>query len=104
MHQPLPLIQSHDQENHSINHDKLKLYGYFLLISTWIVFIISINTFFEIWRFIIQAIPSPLRETLTGYFEILDSYILKIWCIYIVCWWWAVISWCGLEMFRNSKK
>ncbi|KAL1573297.1 hypothetical protein MG5_01697 [Candida albicans P57072] len=106
---PLPLIESPDSiDLDPINHENLAVYGYLLLISTWMLFIISINSIFEIWRFIIQPLQSSptsllLYDKLTISFETIDSYIIKLWCIYVVCWWWAIVSWSGLKLFRHSK-
>ncbi|CAX43524.1 conserved hypothetical protein [Candida dubliniensis CD36] len=108
--QPLPLIESPDSiELDPINHENLAIYGYLILISTWILFIISVNSIFEIWRFIIQPLQLSssssivLHDKLTSFFETIDSYIIKLWCIYVVCWWWAIVSWSGIKLFRHSK-
>ena len=81
---PLPLIESPDSiDLDPINHENLAVYGYLLLISTWMLFIISINSIFEIWRFIIQPLQSSptsllLYDKLTISFETIDSYIIKV--------------------------
>ena len=104
MTKPLPLIEYQFTPKDTLNYSRLSKYGYLILMTTWFLFIITINSIFEIWRYVIYPLPSPLRQSITIIIETFDSYIFKLWCIYIVCWWWAVISWCGLEMFRNSKK
>ncbi|CAI5758240.1 unnamed protein product [Candida verbasci] len=100
---PLPLIDPEDEID-NLNYDNLRIYGYILLISTYVLFIISINSFFELWKFIIQPLyGGEMYFQLYTIFKFIDDMIVRIWCIYIVCWWWAIISWCGLKLFRHSK-
>lgn len=103
MVKPLPLIEYQFTPKDTLDYSRLSKYGHLILFVTWFLFIISVNSIFELWRYVILPLSSLLRDNLTIYFETLDSYVFKLWCIYIVCWWWALISWCGLEMFRNSK-
>ena len=59
----------------------------------------------EIYNSTITVMPTSLLlyDKLTIFFETIDSYIIKLWCIYVVCWWWAIVSWSGLKLFRHSK-
>lgn len=82
----------------------LKLYGYAILLSTWLLFIITMNSFFHLWQFIIAPITGTLLHTqLTTVFRTIDGLVVKLWCIYVVCWWWAFVSWTGLKLFSHSK-
>ncbi|RCK67157.1 hypothetical protein Cantr_02647 [Candida viswanathii] len=104
MAKPLPLIDYQSPPKDTLDYLRLLYYGYLLLTATWLLFIVTVNSIFEIWKYVVQPVPAPLRDTLTMWFETIDAYVIKLWCIYVVCWWWAIVSWCGLEMFRNSKR
>ncbi|EGW32865.1 uncharacterized protein SPAPADRAFT_54862 [Spathaspora passalidarum NRRL Y-27907] len=105
---PLPLIGhvKSTNEGDEIDYSKLEFYGRLILGFTWITFVVSINSFFELWKFVIYPFSSS-NESLYNYlhtiFKTIDDYVLKLWCIYIVFWWWASISWCGLKLFRHSR-
>lgn len=93
-----------EQEDSNEFYPNLKFYGYAILVSTWLLFIITINSFFQLWQFIISPITgTPLYDQLTSIFYTIDGLVVKSWCIYVVCWWWAFISWTGLKLFRHSK-
>ena len=82
----------------------LARYGYAILISTWLLFLITLNSFFHTWRFIIIPISGyELHQRLCWWFETMDDLVVKLWCIYVVGWWWAFVSWSGLKLFRHSK-
>lgn len=115
--EPLPLIRREedtvflsDNENSEdcLNYKDLRRIGLSLIIGSFLVFIISVNSLFKTWRYII----SPLKEEfgdgklynrLFKSFEVIDDYVLKIWSIYIMMWFWAGFSWLGLKLFRHSK-
>lgn len=115
--EPLPLIErpghfymgeySADLESVEVQN-RLKFYGYVLIISTWIIFFISVNSLFKLWTYVIHPL-SLNAETLQLYgklrtvFETLDTYVISCWCIYVVVWWWSFASWCGMKLFRHSK-
>lgn len=86
----------------------LKVYGYSILIASWMLFVVSINSIFEVWKFVIYPL-STHKETLSlynhmdKYFSILDKYFMRFWGMYVVIWWWSIVSWCGLKLFRHSK-
>lgn len=93
-----------EQEESNELHPNLKFYGYAILISTWLLFVVTINSFLQLWQFIISPIAgTPLYNHLTTIFHTIDDLVVKLWCIYVVCWWWAFISWTGLKLFRHSK-
>lgn len=98
---PLPLIEP--QEPDLVVGDTTK-YGYFLLALTWTLFVITINTLFKLWT--LALIPLRLYtvyDSLYTVFETLDYYVLVLWGIYVLAWWWALVSWAGLKLFRHSK-
>lgn len=111
MDEPLPLISWNDSdvvEDDVEETNWLGIYGYSMLAVSWVIFIISINTFFKLWRFVIL----PLKLTNTGFnlydklsyhLQVFDSYVIRIWNIYIVIWWWAIVSWLGLKLFKHSQ-
>lgn len=92
----------------TLNKFKISFYGYLLIFITWIILLISLISFFKIWIFIIYPFSlnpntKVLHKQLTLIFTLIDDYILKIWNIYVVFWWWSIISWCGLKLFSHSK-
>ncbi|KAK6199614.1 uncharacterized protein RJT21DRAFT_48252 [Scheffersomyces amazonensis] len=111
--EPLPLIRIRDtiedpQESDQENYDSILWYGYLILLCSWVLFVMSINSIFELWKFIIHPLSVsertiPIYKSLQVTFECTDRYILKLWCIYIIVWWWSIISWTGLKLFRHSK-
>jgi len=93
-----------EQEELAEPYQNLKFYGYAILISTWLLFVITITSFFQLWKFIISPMAgTPFHTQLTTIFTTVDGLVVKLWCIYVVCWWWAFISWTGLKLFRHSK-
>ncbi|KAI5967982.1 hypothetical protein CANMA_002750 [Candida margitis] len=95
---------SHNSNESYEYYPNLKLYGYAILVSTWLLFIITINSFFQLWQFIISPMAgTSLHEQLTHIFQIIDDLVIKLWCIYVAFWWWAFISWTGLKLFSHSK-
>ena len=93
---PIPLIPWHQQAE----LPNLKLYGYLLLFALWAIFIITINSIFQLWRYIIDPHQSPV---LTSWMNTFDEYVFRSWSFYVVIWWWAIIAWCGIKLFRHSK-
>lgn len=78
--------------------------GWFMLIITWGLFVISINTFFKLWVYVIDPLKDTLYyEPIRRACEFADNTILTCWCIYVLSWWWAIVSWVGLKLFRHSK-
>lgn len=108
--EPLPLIKRSDAAVYN-QYDvrrthSLEFYGYAILISTWLVFVVSINSLFGIWKYVIYPLSlsdSGLYSRLTDIFTTIDSYILSMWSIYVVIWWWSIGAWVGLKLFRHSK-
>lgn len=86
----------------------LKQIGVIIIFSVWAIFLVSVNSFFEIWRFVIYPLKfhsetSALHKELERWFLTVDYYVVSMWCLYVVFWWWAVFSWIGLKLFRQSK-
>ncbi|CAH6721420.1 hypothetical protein CLIB1444_06S01772 [[Candida] jaroonii] len=105
MNSPLPLIPCDDpvDEDEQVSSFSIGVLGYMILFASWLVFVISCNTFFEIWRYVILPLKGDTYETISRYFEVVDAYVFKFWNVYVVIWWWAIISWTGLKLFRHSK-
>lgn len=115
--EPLPLIEKSEfahkpdslEEDYESNEGiSLATYGYLILLASWIIFLVSFNTLFKIWSFIIHPLSlDPVTKSryveLKNFFECLDYYVLSCWCIYVVIWWWSCASWVGLKLFRHSK-
>lgn len=105
---PLPLIVSPDEVYTKQAEDIPMWYGYALIVLTWLLFLVTINSVFECWRYIIEPLKwsestAKYFTTLESVFSTLDSAVLSLWCVYVVAWWWANASWLGLKLFRQSK-
>ncbi|QBM89065.1 hypothetical protein METSCH_D01250 [Metschnikowia aff. pulcherrima] len=111
---PLPLIQCSQDSTHAeheyrlANNKHLASYGYLLIALTGGLFLTTINTLFECWRWVIHPLKIhedtvDLYNFLELWFERLDYVIVSLWCIYVVAWWWALFSWVGIKLFRHSK-
>lgn len=86
--------------------DTLMWYGYAILWFTWFVFIVTVNTVFSVWKFVIAPLKdtSPLVYVASRRcFEVIDEYVMALYAIYVMLWWWALLSWSGLKLFRHSK-
>lgn len=102
-HAPLPLIIPDDSGPLPPASAKK---GYLVLAVTWFLFIVTANSILGSWLYVIAPLRSSnpqLHARLAAFFNALDSNITSLWCVYIVCWWWALISWIGLKLFRQSK-
>lgn len=109
---PLPLIQpSVDFEDSDADLDQsatLYWYGYAVLALSWSLFIITANSVFRCWIYVIDPL-SRSENTKRTYdylywlFQNIDEYVISFWCLYVVAWWWALISWCALKLFKQSK-
>lgn len=111
--EPLPLIaapgEHADFEPLSEEESRrLTRYGYALVALTYVLFLVSINSMFKCWHWVILPL-SWLPDTLElhakvrGWCETFDYVVISLWCIYVVGWWWALFSWIGLKLFRQSK-
>ncbi|EGV60086.1 hypothetical protein PSN45_002174 [Yamadazyma tenuis] len=107
---PVPLIPWDEpmSDEKEPSAESLRLYGYALVVGTWLLFAVSINSFFELWRFVIAPLSmdsrsQQLHQRLVGFFSTVDQYVLRSFGIYVVGWWWALVSWVGLKLFKHSK-
>ncbi|CUM68557.1 uncharacterized protein PRCAT00006283001 [Priceomyces carsonii] len=109
---PLPLIERDDSlietetESDSSFSRNCVFYGYLILFASWIIFLISMNSIFRIWQYVIFPISLSSERVYRKLFSLLetvDYYVLSGWSVYVVVWWWSVLSWCGLKLFRHSK-
>ncbi|ODV82227.1 uncharacterized protein CANTADRAFT_44240 [Suhomyces tanzawaensis NRRL Y-17324] len=122
INEPLPLIErprlfedplddGEDKRPQTIfNSPHMEFYGYAIIAYTWMLFMVTCNTLFETWRYLLAPMA---RSTLPGIrekylllekiFTTLDRYVLSLWCVYVVAWWWSFISWWGIKLFRHSK-
>lgn len=112
--EPLPLIVKAEtilfetQEPQRTSHVSLATYGYMLIAATWLLFVVTVVSFFRLWVYVIEPlrhIPqhSDLYQTLSVIFETSDQYIMRMWGIYVIAWWWAMVSWNALKLFRHAK-
>lgn len=117
MSEPIPLIVTSDEfrPGYSLAADKddsleqnLARYGNLILAFTWLLFLITVNSLFQCWRWIIEPLAhtsetAALHAWLGEICESIDYLVVSAWCIYVAVWWWALLSWVGLKLFRQSK-
>lgn len=107
---PLPLIPpSVDyDENAGLDPTTLYRYGYAVLALTWFLFIVTINSVFHFWSYIVEPLAwsDRTRDSHVFFcrlFDLVDYYVVSFWCVYVIAWWWALLLWCGLKLFKQSK-
>lgn len=109
---PLPLIlpdgDFDELDAESLNHTNLYWYGIGVLALSWSLFIITANSVFQCWKYVIEPLSwSPktrqMYESIHTVGELFDDYVVSFWCLYVIAWWWALFCWCGLKLFKQSK-
>lgn len=104
MDEPLPLIPWDNLQDETDDIPNLALYGYGILAATLGLFLVTFCSIFEVGLYVIA--PLKTHETypqLYNIIRVVDDYVMRFWGIYVVAWWWAIISWCGLKMFKHAK-
>lgn len=106
-HEPLPLIPPSEESTHPEPEPRtLELIGYFFLVSSWVIFVITVNTVFGLWKFVLapfELVDKMKYERICQWLSSADYYVMAIWGVYVLAWWWALFSWVGLKLFRQSK-
>lgn len=95
---------------------KLKLFGYALIIGSWLICIVSIGFVFHLWQWCFQFDPqnskliqkylwvSTIYELIQEQNQIVENYyVVSFFLIFVVLWIWAVASWISMKLFRHSK-
>lgn len=95
---------------------KLKVFGYFLIIGSWILLVVSVGFVFNLWKwcFRFDATNSKilakykwletLYELVQEQNEIVDNYYIFVFFLsFVILWIWAVASWISMKLFRHSK-
>lgn len=110
LQEPLLLIEPSESfpENHLPDPESLAYYGYCLIFLSWALFVVTVNSVFRCWHWILEPLQSnpstiDLYHKLYKYCEYWDYICISLWCIYVVSWWWALWSWVGIKLFRQSK-
>ncbi|KAG5437753.1 hypothetical protein PCANB_000466 [Pneumocystis canis] len=97
----------------TFNHEKeknihLKMnntirWGWFLLISTWLLFVTGMSGIFGIWQWVFQI--KDVKDQEKSYdFPIIDYYFLLIILTGgVIVWIWVGINWLGLKYFRMTE-
>lgn len=118
------LTENEEEELELNNLDKLRhkrwVWGWIILVSTWVLFIWGVGSMFGIWKaayyyycFKVNnsqgsfTYPSAVRYSLsyekeTGY-PISEYYPCLFFMIFIVSWVWCITSWMGLKFYRHTK-
>lgn len=106
---PLPIIQpTADLDDDEDISATLYFWGYAVLAISWTLFIITFNTVFGCWKYVIEplswdASTQKYYNFMYLVFDVIDDYVLSFWGVYVVAWWWALYSWTGLKLFKQSK-
>lgn len=111
---PLPLIRrprikGNKESRLSKNgRQKLAYYGYAILVSCWLLFLVTAISILKGWILIIAPWANDPRtlafhSSATMWCESFDRYVMGFWCVYVVMWWWFLVSWLALKLFRHSK-
>lgn len=107
---PLPLIERPEtipDVGGPQHRWSLRTCGYLLIAMTWLLFVVTVNLFFAVWRVVLEPWRRP--ETMHRYeraarvCRYVDTLVLSGWCLYVMMWWWLLVSWCSLKLFRHSK-
>lgn len=81
-------------------------FGYVILISTWIVFVVGMGSCFEVWSWAWDVGETPYAPPeleddptlpITGYYPALI--ILTA----VMAWVWVVVAWVGMKYFRHAR-
>lgn len=96
--------------------EKLEVFGYVIMVASWLLFVVSVGTIFDLWQwcfrlstFRLERIRSfPLVGEIMKCIEeqnmVIDNYYLLIFFLnFVILWIWAVASWISMKLFRHSK-
>ncbi|OAL49659.1 hypothetical protein IQ07DRAFT_622072 [Pyrenochaeta sp. DS3sAY3a] len=81
-------------------------WGWFLLIATWIVFVVVMGSCLGVWSWAWDVGETPYAPPdleddatlpITGYYPAL------IVCTAVMSWVWVVVAWVGMKYFRHAK-
>lgn len=111
---PLPLIRRPANNGPSgssclqVDREKLARYGYAILVLSWLLLLVTASFVLKGWKLIIAPWandPSTLalHKSVFIWCERIDRYVIGFWCVYVVMWWWFLVSWIALKLFRHSK-
>ncbi|AWU77810.1 hypothetical protein CAS74_002518 [Pichia kudriavzevii] len=93
----------------------LKVYGYSIIVVTWLVFTVSIGTIFNLWEWCLDVgsvkewllknrwISLVYREVSLQEKPVENYYIFVFFLNFVILWIWAVSSWISMKLFRHSK-
>lgn len=105
----------YDEQEDYIRH--LKLCGYTLIITAWVLFVGSMGTIFNLWEWCLgenfglgmhlESIPwikimlESIHDQNNG---VVDHYYILVFTLnFVILWVWAVASWISMKLFRHSK-
>lgn len=78
--------------------ERIRRLGWYLIISVWTGAAVAINTLLGVWKWFV-----PVTSRYYVWFQWFDWMVLGYFGSYVVVWWWAIISWCGMELFKHSQ-
>jgi hypothetical protein len=109
-------IDADDNEDQIMDIQHLKVYGYLIIISAWLMFIVSVGTILNLWDWCFKVRPDYLRQfeeiswmalVLQQVYEqnkVVENYYLLCFVLnFVILWIWAVVSWISMKLFRHSK-
>lgn len=101
--------------------NNLEVYGYILIIGTWVLFIFSIGTILNLWQWCFKLNIISEHSIYLDYWksfrwidwlitcikeqnQVLDNYYIFVFFLnFVILWIWAVASWISMKLFRHSK-
>ena len=103
---PLSHNSSPTAPNDTWDYSTTAFWGYVILISTWLVFVVGIGSCFEIWSWAWDVGETPYAPPeleddptlpITGYYPALI--ILTA----VMAWVWVTTAWVGMKYFRHAR-
>lgn len=96
---------------------ELRLYGYLLLGSAWIIIVCSIGCIFNLWGWVFKdlnfvdwfkSFNNPtlnfITDSITDQEFVIDNYyVCFLFLNFVILWIWSVASWISMKLFRHSK-
>lgn len=117
-----PLVNIHCENDEELEQrdeylKNLKMYGYMIIFITWLIFIVSIGTIFNLWQWCFSFDPYYIAwfKSIHWISVLIDDvkqqnesavdnyYILLFFLVFVILWIWAVDSWISMKLFRHSK-
>ena len=94
------------EEDEEWSYSPTALWGYFILLVTWLLFVVGMGSCFDVWSWAwdvgeTPSAPPELNDDPTlpivGYYPAL----MVMTCV--MAWVWVVVAWVGMKYFRHAE-